>query len=45
MMTPYLNDIRKRKRVFMNQIQIPTNIKSWIETKPYTVDDIGMSGN
>lgn len=29
----------------MNQIQMPSKIKSWITNKSYTVDDIGMSGN
>lgn len=45
MNTPYLNDIRKRENLFMSQLQVPPKIKSWIENKPYTVDDIGMSGN
>ena len=29
----------------MNQIKVPSKIKAWIDKKPYTVDDIGMSGN
>ena len=29
----------------MMQLNVPSKIKSLIESKPYTVDDIGMSGN
>lgn len=29
----------------MNQLQFPSKIKLWIDKKPFTVDDIGMSGN
>ena len=29
----------------MNQIQLPSKIKTWLENKTYTIDDIGMSGN
>ena len=29
----------------MNQIQLPSKIKKWLENKAYTIDDIGMSGN
>lgn len=29
----------------MNQIQIPSKIKAMIDKKPFTIDDIGMSGN
>lgn len=29
----------------MEQIYLPSKIKSWVENKEYTVDDIGMSGN
>lgn len=29
----------------MNQIIVPSKIKSFIDNKPYTVDDIGQSGN
>lgn len=29
----------------MNQIQMPSKIKEWIDKKPFTEDDIGMSGN
>lgn len=29
----------------MNQIQIPSKIKTMIDKKPFTIDDIGMSGN
>lgn len=29
----------------MNQLQVPSKIRALIETKPYKVDDIGMSGN
>lgn len=29
----------------MEQLQIPSTIREWIENKPYTVDDIGLSGN
>ena len=29
----------------MEQIKVPLNIQEWIQNKPYTVDDIGMSGN
>ena len=36
---------RRDAEVFLNLMQIPSKIKSWISNKPYTVDDIGMSGN
>ena len=29
----------------MNQLQVPSKIKALIENKPFTIDDIGMSGN
>ena len=29
----------------MNQLQVPSKIRNLIETKPYRVDEIGMSGN
>ena len=29
----------------MKQMNIPSKIKSFIDNKPYTFDDIGMSGN
>ena len=29
----------------MNQLQVPVKISKLIEKKPYTVDDVGMSGN
>ena len=29
----------------MGQMRLPSKIKSWINNKPFTVDDIGMSGN
>ena len=29
----------------MNQLQVPSKIRTLIETKPYRVDEIGMSGN
>lgn len=29
----------------MNQLYIPSNIKAYIDNKPHTIDDIGMSGN
>ena len=36
---------RRDAEVFLNLMQIPSKIKSWISNKPYTIDDIGMSGN
>ena len=29
----------------MIQIKVPSKIKPWLDKKPFTVDDIGMSGN
>ena len=29
----------------MNQLQVPSKIRNLIETKPYRIDEIGMSGN
>ena len=29
----------------MNQLQVPSKIRILIDDKPFTVDDIGMSGN
>ena len=30
---------------FEKELQVPSKIKSWIDNKAFTVDDIGMSGN
>ncbi|MBE5940615.1 MAG: aminoglycoside 3'-phosphotransferase [Lachnospiraceae bacterium] len=29
----------------VNQLQVPSKIRAWIDKKSFTVDDIGMSGN
>ena len=36
---------REEARLFLEKMQIPSKIKLLIDNKPYTVDDVGMSGN
>ena len=31
--------------LFEKELQVPSKIKSWIDKKAFTVDNIGMSGN
>ena len=42
-----MESIQGKKQVIklQNILDLPSNIKSLIENKPFTVDEIGMSGN